>query len=63
MTYAQIAAALAAAGIDSPEYDAARLIEHFCGAEPSRLRFTPDRDFPEPALAGAVARRAAREPL
>lgn len=63
MTYAQIAAALTAAGIDSPEYDVALLIEHFCGIEPSRLRFTPARDFAEPALAEAVARRAAREPL
>lgn len=63
MTYAGITAVLTAAGIDSPEYDAALLIEHFCGVEPSLLRFTPERDFVEPALAEAVARRAAREPL
>lgn len=63
MTYAEITAVLAAAGVDSPDYDAGRLIEHFCGVEPSLLRFAPDRDFAQPALADAVARRAAREPL
>lgn len=63
MTYAEVTARLAEAGIDSPEYDAARLIEHFCGVEATLLRFTPDRDFPEPALADAVAQRVLREPL
>lgn len=63
MTYAALTAALEEAGVDSPDYDAGLLIEHFCGVAASLLRFMPERDFPEPALAEAAARRAAREPL
>ena len=63
MTCAEITAALAAAGIDSPAYDAACLIAHFCGVEAALARLCPDRDFVDDALADAVARRAAREPL
>ncbi len=63
MTYAELVSMLTGAGIDSPEYDAARLIGHFSGRDPSAIRFSPAEDFPHPALADAAARRAAREPL
>lgn len=63
MTWTELTAMLAGAGIDSPAYDAGLLIAHFCGVEPSLLRTMPDRDFGDPALAEAAARRAAREPL
>ncbi|MBR7185154.1 MAG: peptide chain release factor N(5)-glutamine methyltransferase [Clostridia bacterium] len=63
MTYAEATARLAAAGIDSPAYDAAQLIAHFCGADPASLPFAGEEDFLRAELADAVARRAAREPL
>lgn len=63
MTWTELTAMLAEAGIDAPAYDAGLLIEQICGVEPSILRTMPDRDFPDPALAEAAARRVAREPL
>ncbi len=63
MTYAEICEILGRAGVESPEEDTARLIEHFCGVTPARLPLERGRDYADPALADAVARRAERYPL
>lgn len=63
MTLAEITAVLAGAGVDSPAYDAARLVERFYGADAVRLRMEPEHDYTAAGLDEAVARRAAREPL
>ncbi len=62
MTYKQLCACLSAAGIESAAWDAALLLEHFCGVDPT---LPPDaaRDFDSAALADAVRRRAAHTPL
>ncbi|MBQ2767254.1 MAG: peptide chain release factor N(5)-glutamine methyltransferase [Clostridia bacterium] len=63
MTYAEITAILTDAGVDSPAYDAAELIAHFCSSSTADLHLMPAQDYASPALAEAVRRRAAREPL
>ena len=63
MTYRQICLRLSEAGIDSAEWDAELLLEHFCKADRSFILQAPDTDYPSAALAEAVARRAARYPL
>ena len=63
MTYQQICNRLLDAGIDSAEWDAALLIEHFCGTDASLVRLDRQRDYPMPELKAAVDRRAARYPL
>ncbi len=60
------AAALAAAGVSSPEWDAERLLRHVLGWDRATLVANPDRPVPEPdaeRFRALVARRAAREPL
>jgi release factor glutamine methyltransferase len=60
------AAALAAAGVPSPEWDAERLLRHVLGWDRATLVANPDRPVPEPdagRFRALVARRAAREPL
>jgi release factor glutamine methyltransferase len=60
------AAALAAAGVSSPEWDAERLIRHVLGWDRAALIANPDHSVPEPQaerFRALVARRAAREPL
>ncbi|MGZ4495466.1 MAG: peptide chain release factor N(5)-glutamine methyltransferase [Nocardioides sp.] len=57
-------AALAAAGVASPGFDAAELLAHVLGTSRSRLTLAPDLDpGQEAAYADLVARRARREPL
>jgi len=63
MTYSQICRVLQQAGIDSPAWDAALLLEHFCGADQLSLQAFPSKDYPSPELSEAVEKRAARYPL
>lgn len=63
MTYAEICEILYRAGIQSPEDDAALLLQHFCGVSPARLPLERGRDYDSPDLAAAVGRRAQRYPL
>ena len=63
MTYKQICELLAERGVESPEVDAAMLLEHFCGIGRARLPLEKDRELDDPALLEAVARRAERYPL
>jgi release factor glutamine methyltransferase len=60
------AAALAAAGVSSPEWDAERLLRHVLGWDRATLVASPGRPVPRPdaeRFRALVARRAAREPL
>ena len=63
MTYQEICNRFKQAGIDSPEWDAALLLEHFCKADRLSLLGNPAKDFSSPTLEKAVERRAARYPL
>lgn len=63
MTYFDILARLADAGIDCPEAEAALLLSHFCGVSAAELVFRKREDFDHPALHAALARRVQREPL
>ena len=63
MTYKQICETLRRVGVESPETDAALLLEHFCGVSPARLPLERGRDYDSPDLATAVEKRAARYPL
>ena len=63
MTYREICDLLYAAGIESAEWDARLLLEHFCGACGATVALDAARDYPQPALADAVRRRAQRYPL
>ncbi|MBQ7347353.1 MAG: peptide chain release factor N(5)-glutamine methyltransferase [Clostridia bacterium] len=63
MTYRELCARLTQAGIESAEWDAALLIEHFCGVRAEEVRLGAARDYDKPALAEAAERRTARYPL
>lgn len=63
MTYRQLCAKLRNAEIEDAEWDALRLMEHFCAVSPSLLRAAPDRDYTNEALEVAVCRRLSHEPL
>jgi release factor glutamine methyltransferase len=63
MTYRQLCTILGDAKIENAEYDAQRLMEHFCAVSPSLLRAAPDRDYDNVSLEDAVRRRLAHEPL
>lgn len=63
MTYDEICARLAAAGIEDAATDAAYLLEAYCRVSAATLPYRRGEDFSCEALAHAVARRAAREPL
>ncbi len=63
MTYREICARLSRAGIESAEWDAACLIEHFCGADRLSLTSDADRNYDTPELEEALRRREARYPL
>ena len=63
MTYRDICARLEAAGIENASTEAGLLLSHFCGVRPYELPFCKDREFESDALAHAIARREAREPL
>ena len=63
MTYYDICARLRAAGIEDAAFDAACLLEHFCGVSAVSLPLRRGERFESEALAGAVARRERHEPL
>lgn len=63
MTYRKICTLLTDAGIENAEWDAALLIEHFCGVNASLVPMEADRDYSQPDLTDAVTRRASRYPL
>lgn len=63
MTYREICTRFAACGIEGAEWDAACLIEHFCGTDLPTLRADPHRNYHSDALECAVGRRMKREPL
>ncbi len=65
MTVDQIAARLIDAGIapDDARHEALLLAERFAGISPARLLADRGREMDSPALAEAVERRCAREPL
>ena len=63
MTYREICAQLSDVGIDGAEWDAALLIEHFCGIDASLVPTDPTRDYPSVGLFEAVRRRCERYPL
>ncbi len=62
----EAAAALAAAGVPAPEWDAERLLRHVLGWDRAALVANPDHVVPEPEaerFRAFVRRRASREPL
>lgn len=63
MTYREITTVLRQAGIDTPEWDAALLIGHFCSVNRTSVTSALDRDYPSSALETAVRVRADRFPL
>ncbi len=63
MTYLQICQDLHIAGIESAEWDAQLLIEHFCKLDRIAILSDPERELACPALDDAVRHRCAREPL
>ncbi len=63
MKFCDIVLSLEKAGIDSPEYDAQILLEHFCAVRRFELPFVGEKDFDSEELAEAVKKRADRYPL
>ena len=63
MTYRELCARLSSAGIETAEWDAALLIEHFCGTDASLVPTYPDKNFNSSALEVAADKRTARYPL
>ncbi len=63
MTYREICKRLSESGVDTAEWDASLLLEHFCGVSRFACLAAPNADYSSPALAEAVAHRAARYPL
>ena len=62
MTYQQLTAMLKEADIATPEWDAALLLEHFCGVSPS-LAPADTKEYRSEDLEAAARRRAAHYPL
>ena len=63
MTYQDICRELRGAKIESPEWDAQLLIEHFCGLDRFEVLVDQTGELSCPALDEAVRRRCAHEPL
>ena len=63
MTYREICECLRQAGIEGAEWDAALLIEHFCGIDASLVPTRPTDNHSSKLLSEAVEKRAARYPL
>lgn len=63
MTYTEICRTLAASGIDSPEWDAQLLIEHFCKRDRLSILANPNEELISEELHRAVEKRRQREPL
>ena len=56
MTYRKICQALENAGVDTPQWDAQLLIEHFCGKDRLFLLGNPDQELDSKELEQAVAK-------
>ena len=63
MTYNFICDVLRGAGVENYTFDAALLVERFCGVSRERLIFSKDIDFDSPELERAVELRKKRYPL
>ena len=63
MTYQELCLRLKQAGIENAEWDAALLLERFCGAEMRSLRSETERDYTSGALESAVKKRETGYPL
>ncbi len=63
MTYREICERLKQAGIETAEWDAACLLERYCGVPAATLPLSPEKDYRAPGLLFAVERREARYPL
>lgn len=63
MTYRNICEQLAQAGIENAKWDAALLLERFCGADTTILNSDPDREYGSEALERAICDRQKRVPL
>lgn len=63
MTYQELCLRFSRAGIENAEWDAALLLEHFCGAELRSLRGDGEKDYSSAALEAAVEKRETGYPL
>lgn len=63
MTYPELINMLKRAGIDTPEWDAALLLESICGVSIDRLDLNDKTDYQDPRLHEAAERRASHYPL
>ena len=63
MTYSELCQKLRCAGVENAEWDAALLIEHFCGVSAAEARLFGDCSYDHAALLEAAERRCARFPL
>ena len=63
MTYRDVCSLLRKSGIDTAEWDAALLIEHFCGIDASAVQTFPTRNYESAELTEAIEKRCARYPL
>ena len=63
MTYSEICKRFFDAGIETAEWDAALLVEHFCGVDATLARMDPESSYECDGLEEAVKRRAAHYPL
>lgn len=63
MTYQEICRCLRDAGIENAEWDAALLLERFCGVDIHKLHLEKEVDYTGSALLSALEKRAARYPL
>ena len=63
MTYREICQRLTDAGIENAAWDAALLLERFCGADRLSILSEPEREWASEALSEAVQARASRYPL
>ena len=63
MTYSEICKRLAAAGVESPSYEAALLLEHFCSVPREEIPFRRNEELFSPELSAAVEKREKRYPL
>lgn len=63
MTYKELCERLRSGGIEAPEWEASCLLESLCGADRLSVLADPQQVYSEPALAAALERRLAHEPL
>lgn len=63
LNYREICAQLEAAGVEDAAFEAAVLLEHFCGVSGATLPYRREEPFESAALAEALARRLRHEPL